>query len=49
MLMIKSEPELYQITNLETKYVDDIIYVKGFITTNACDKFKGNIEIKMII
>lgn len=42
----KSEPELYQITNLKTKYVDDIIYIKGFINTNSCDNFKGNIEIK---
>jgi hypothetical protein len=42
----KNEPELYQITNLKTKYVDDIIYVKGFVNTNACDNFKGNIEIK---
>ena len=42
----KNESELYQVNNLKIKYVEDIIYVKGFINTNACEYFKGNIEIK---
>lgn len=40
----KNETELYQINNLKINYIEDIIYVKAFINTNACDDFKGNIE-----
>jgi len=40
----EKESKLYEINDLKVKYVEDIIYVKGYLNANACDDFVGNIE-----
>jgi hypothetical protein len=42
----ENNSNLYEVNDLKIKYIDDIIYIKGFLNANACDDFNGNIEYK---